>query len=284
MTNIKDSLGIPNFGPWYVRALPGQKILEELRSMSEFIKWVISSSDIPEFDSDNIVVQFINYGDTQLVFVVTVDDSKQYTLLVNQPKTKYGAGKAEFNNLNKLNQADTKLVIKPMYYFEKNNHELYITPYCHQARCVGVETTEWGIWVPEPYYHFEVFKENDRKVINSTMIAMLIKLYDEENSTAIAKCKLDGGDFMLLKGFENEEISFDSITKYIKLIAARELITISLDDYINRIRIELLNQEESEPIITGRKLRQSFTREEIELGIEMGLKLREQNVQHKTKI
>ena len=153
MADIKNSLGIPNFGPWYVELLPEQNITEELINISKFIKSIISNKNIPEFNSDDINIQFINYGKTQLVFVVTVDNSKQYTLLINQPATEYGVGKNEFDNLNKLNQMDSELVIKPMYYFENGNYELYITPYYHQARCVGVETTQWGIWIPEPEYH-----------------------------------------------------------------------------------------------------------------------------------
>lgn len=281
MTNIKDSLGIPNFGPWYIEILPNQDILEELIDMSKFVKSIIDNKNIHEFNSNNIDVQFINYGKTQLVFVVTVDNSKQYTLLINQPATKYGVGKNEFDNLNKLNQIDSELVIKPMYYFENGNYELYITPYYHQSRCVGVETTQWGIWIPEPEYHFETFNENDRKIINSAMVAMLIKLYDEENSMGISKCRLDGGDFMLLKGFENNEISFENIINHLKLIAARELVSISLDDYINRIRIELANNEEINSIVIGKKLRQPFSEEEIETGIKMGLTLRNQNKQYK---
>ena len=276
MINIKDSLGIPNFELWYMEVLPNQDVLEELTDMLNFVESIICNKEIIEFNSDNIDVRFINYGETQLVFVVTVDNSKQYTLLINQPATKYGVGKNEFDILNKLNQLDSELVIKPMYYFKNGRYEAYMTPYYYQARCVGVETTQWGIWIPEPEYHFEIFNENDRKVINSAMVAMLIKLYDEENSKGIAKCRLDGGDFMLLKGFENNEISFENITNHLKLIAARELVSINLADYIDKIRAELTNQGNNELVITGKNLRQRFTNEEIETGIEMGLKLRKQ--------
>ena len=93
MADIKESLGIPNFGPWYVQLLPDQDPFKELNNMFKFIKSIISNKSIPEFNSDNISVQFINYGKTQLVFVATVDDTNQYTLLVNQPATKYGIGK-----------------------------------------------------------------------------------------------------------------------------------------------------------------------------------------------
>lgn len=276
MINKKASLGIPSFDLWYMEVLPNQDVLEELTDMLNFVESIICNKEIIEFNSDNIDARFINYGETQLVFVVTVDNSKQYTLLINQPATKYGVGKNEFDILNKLNQLDSELVIKPMHYFKNGRYEAYMTPYYYQARCVGVETTQWGIWIPEPEYHFEIFNENDRKVINSAMVAMLIKLYDEENSKGIAKCRLDGGDFMLLKGFENSEISFENITNHLKLIAARELVSISLADYINKIRAELTNQGNNELIITGKNLRQRLTNEEIETGIEMGLKLRKQ--------
>ena len=278
MADIKDALGIPNFGPWYIEALPEQNKAEEFLNVFIFIRSVIDDGKIPEFNSTDLDVRFINYGRTQLVFVVTVDDSEQYTLLINQPATKYGTGKNEFDNLVKLNRTNPELVIKPMYYLANDTQELYITPYCHQARCVGVDTREWGIWIPEPEYHFDAFSEKDRKIINSSMIAMLIKLYDEENNKGIAKCRLDGGDFMLLKGFENDEISYENIIKNSKLIAARELTSMSLDDYIDRIRTEFSNKEERELIIAGKKLKEPFTEEEIEKGIELGLELRKQNV------
>lgn len=283
MADIKEALGIPNFGPWYLNMTEDQDIIEEMIKLKSFIASFIKSNTSDELKGDTIDIQFINYGKTQLVFVVTIDNSKQYTLLVNQPATIYGVGKKEYNNLNILNQVDPNLVIKPIEYYENDNHELYMTPYYHQARCVGVESTDWGIWVPEPSYHFENFDNDQRRVINTSMIAMLIKLYDDINKKGLSKCRLDGGDFMLLKGYENNEISFDNIIKHLKLIAARELVSISLDDYINRIRIELANKEESNLIVIGKKLRQPFTEEEIETGIEMGLALRNQNKQYKIK-
>ena len=277
MFDIKDSLGIPNFGPWYINVLPEQDTLEEITEIFNFIKSVVYDKKILEFNSGNIDIQFINYGRTQLVFVVTVDNNKQYTLLVNQPATKYGVGKNEFDNLNMLNKIDAQLVIKPLYYFENENQELYITPYYHQARCIGVDTNEWGMWIPEPEYHFDMFNEKNRRIINSTMIAILIRLYDEKNNKGISKCRLDGGDFMLLKGFENNELSYDNITNYIKLIAARELLHISLDDYINRIRLELASKYTDNLIVVGKKLRKPFTEDEIESGVEMGLRLKRIN-------
>lgn len=281
MADIKEALGIPNFGPWYLNMTEDQDIIEEMIKLKSFIASFIKNNTSDELKGDTIDIQFINYGKTQLVFVATINNSKQYTLLVNQPATIYGVGKKEYNNLNILNQVDSNLVIKPIEYYENDNHELYMTPYYHQARCVGVESTDWGIWVPEPSYHFENFDNDQRRVINTSMIAMLIKLYDDINKKGLSKCRLDGGDFMLLKGFENDKISFDNLSNYLKLIAARELITISLDDYINRIKLELSdNSKDDELIILGKKLRSPFSMQEIDDGIEMGLTLRNKNMKY----
>ena len=85
---------------------------------------------------------------------------------------------------------------------------------------------------------------------------------------------------MLLKGFENNKIDFENIYNNIKLIAARKLIDISLDEYINRLRIELSNGIflDDELSIIGKKLKNSLSNEEIETGIELGLKLRKKNM------
>lgn len=35
----------------------------------------------------------------------------------------------------------------------------------------------YKIWIPEPEYPFYDFKAQDRKVINASMVALLVKLY-----------------------------------------------------------------------------------------------------------
>ena len=282
MKDIKEALGIIDDDIWYYKFLPNQNIIEEIAKIQAFKKSFIYSDTFLELNGTKFQFQFINYGETQLVYVVTIDNSKKYTILVNQPATEYGVGKTEFINLNRLNQLDPDVVIKPISYFSNNDHELYITPYYYQARCIGVETTNWGIWIPEPDSHFKNFNNDEKRIINSTMVAMLINLYDEENNKGIAKTRLDGGDFMLLKGFEEDNITFENISNHIKLIAARELTSISLDDYIDRIRLELSKNDlgENELIITGKKLREPLTIEEVETGIELGLALRNKKSQN----
>ena len=279
----KEPLGIDNYGEWYIRHLPEQKRKEEFCKVNEFVKEFVHNNNFKELQGLQKRYKFINYGDTQLVFVITIDETRQITLLVNQPKTKAGQGLEEYNNLIALNKIHSNIVIKPFnYYVNPNNpqQELYMTPYYFQARCVGVNTTKWGIWIPEPEYYFRDFNEIEKKVINKCMIALVIKLYDEKNKKGISRWRFDGGDFMLLKGFENEEINESNIIKNLIMISARKLITIELDEYINKMKVELRNgiKDQDEKIIIGKNLRCPFSEEEIEEGILYGMKLRKNEI------
>ena len=274
-----ESLGIENYGEWYIRHLPEQNEKEEFKKVNDFISEFISKTDMEELKGKKHI-KFINYGDTQLVFVVTINEEKQYALLLNQPKTEVGQGLEEYNNLINLNKNHPDIVIRPLkYYVNPANpqQELYITPYYFKARCVGVNEKDWGIWIPEPEYHFKDFNQTERKIINKCMIALVVKLYDEKNKRGISKWRFDGGDFMLLKGFEKEEINEENILKKLLMISARKLITIEFNEYIDKMKIELKNglKEEDKKIIIGKNLRCPFSEEEIEEGIKFGMILRE---------
>jgi len=274
-----ESLGIENYGEWYIRHLPEQNEKEEFKKVNDFISEFISKTDMEELKGKKHI-KFINYGDTQLVFVVTINEEKQYALLLNQPKTEVGQGLEEYNNLINLNKNHPDIVIRPLkYYVNPANpqQELYITPYYFKARCVGVNEKDWGIWIPEPEYHFKDFNQTERKIINKCMIALVVKLYDEKNKRGISKWRFDGGDFMLLKGFEKEEINKENILKKLLMISARKLITIEFNEYIDKMKIELKNglKEEDKKIIIGKNLRCPFSEEEIEEGIKFGMILRE---------
>lgn len=279
--NKNDSLGIPNYGVWYLETKPNQIEAEEMTKIHIFLKNVAESNKIPEFQGKNKRLQFINYGRTQLVYVLTIDENRQYTILVTQPAAENEIGKREFQNLSVLSQKND-LVIKPLYYFQDENdkrRELYITPYYYQSRCVGVETKDWGMWVPEPIYHFEKYSDKERSAINSAMVASLISLYDDKTKKGISECRLDGGDFMLEKGFENESLNFENILKRIKLIAARNLVEMNLDGYIEQMKKELLDdiRKEEKNIILGKNIKCPMTKEEVEKGIGLGLELRNRN-------
>lgn len=241
-----------------------------------------SSNTVPEFQGKQKRLQFINYGSTQLVYVLTINESRQYTFLVNQPSAPSGVGKREFENLKNLSKSNKDNVITPLYYFADKNdssRELYITPYYYQARCIGVEDKEWGIWVPEPEYLFYDFKSQDRKVINASMVALLIKLYDEKTKKGLSGVRLDGRDFMLEKGFEDYDLNSQNVLKRMKLIAARSLVQMKLDEYINRIRQELSGQvmDNQQMKVIGKALRKPLALDEIEDGIKLGIDLREKH-------
>ena len=276
----KEPIGIDNYGEWYIRHLPEQNPKEEFDKVNKFVKEIIYNNSIKELQGKRKTCRFFNYGDTQLVFLMTIDEKIQYALLINQPKTPAGQGLEEYNNLINLNKNHSDIVIKPIkYYVNPNNpqQELYITPYYFQSRCVGVETTEWGVWIPEPEYYFRDFNKLERKIINKCMIALVVKLYDEKNKKGISRWRFDGGDFMLLKGFEEDEINEENIIKRLILISARKLISIELNEYIEKMRVELKNgiKDGEEKVIIGKNLRCPFSEEEIEEGIQFGLKLRQ---------
>lgn len=284
MIKKEDSLGIPNYGMHYLK-MPLERnsfnyTLLEFEGIHNFINQVASSNTVPEFQGKQKRLQFINYGSTQLVYVLTIDENRQYTFLVNQPVTPFGTGKREFENLKMLSSDNKNNVITPLYYFtDKNssNRELYVTPYYYQSRCIGVQDKEWGIWVPEPKYLFYDFRVQDRKTINACMVALLVKLYDDKEKKGLSKVRLDGGDFILEKGFEDININFENILKKMKLIAARELETMEFDEYISRIRQELSGKitDSQEFKIIGKKLRRPIELDAIEDGIKLGIDLRE---------
>lgn len=133
------------------------------------------------------------------------------------------------------------------------------------------------MWVPEPEYHFTAFKPKDREMINACMVALLIKVYDGKQG--VSRISLGGGDFMLEKGFENYDINFENILKRMKLIAARSLVEMELEDYINVLKQELSGKikDDYKMKIIGEKLTRPLELHEIEEGIKLGLELREKN-------
>ena len=289
----------PNQDPDYARAI-----------IEVFISTIIQDNQNPSNNNYKAFVgninecHFVNYGLTQLVYYITTDLSKRYALLVNQPITPIGAGKREYDNLRYLSEKYPDMVIKPAVYIGATETEAYVTHYHNNARCVGVPFWDkvWGLWLSEPgNYHFVAIDENERFIINTSMLATLIMLYDFETQQGIGKTQLDGGDFMLEEKYEKPDLEngisptelegiklkslVEKVQQNLTLIAARELVTMSLDEYIERLRIELTNEisDDSERIVTGYKLRCPFTKDEIEKGISIGLALRN-NITQESKL
>lgn len=275
-----EALGIPGYGVEYIKLKPGQNIMTEFLGIRDFLYQTITTQNVPEFRKKPKNLQFINYGDTQLVYVLSAGD-KKYTMLVGQPAAEQGIVEREYKNLKQFGKNHKDSVVIPFYYNRENERELYVTPYINQARCIACDDEGWGVYVPDPYYRFENFSEQERKIINTSMIAMLIRLYDAENRQGISACKIGGGDFMLEKGYENVPLSYENILKRMKLIAARDKITISLEDYIEKIKEEFskrtyykTEQDRDKSILINHKCRIPMSKDEIEKGIELGMQLR----------
>ena len=162
-----------------------------------------------------------------------------------------------------------------------NGKELYIAPYIYQARCIASQDHGYGVYVPEPYYRFDTFSPKDRETVNTCMIANLVRLYDDEKGRGIGACKIGGGDFILDKAWDTSDKSIDSTLESMKLIAAREMVPMTLSDYEQQLLIEFSERtyykrlEDRNPnILINHKNRIPMTYGEIGNGIELGRQLR----------
>ena len=277
-----EALGIPNHildESVFYEVNDDQDKVNELIFTHEFIEDFIKNNGCDELKNKKIKYKFINYGDMELVYVIKTEDGKYYTMLVNQPSTNKELIKEEYNNLNKLSKND--VVIKPLYYFENNAKALYLTPYIYQARCISARS-DFGIYVPEPEYHFEHFDDNVKSIVNKVMIANIVRLYNEKENLGICDVRFTGGDFILEKEWSDEKVTIDNTIKRMKLISARSLKKIPFDKYISLLKKELTlvsyyknKKDRNNNILISQKQRLPMYKDEIEEGISLGLKLKQ---------
>lgn len=272
----KENKGIVNMHYGYIETNSNQDKYTEYKKIENLLhKYMEHFAKRNKTPISNLELTFINYGKTEIVYILK-NNSNNYieTLLVKQPKEKFGTVKKEYENLKLLAKKDQK-VIDPIDYFCDKDQELYVTPYINQARCVASYNT-WGMYVPEPYYRFVPFTKEQESIVNTCVIAKIISLYDLEKGTGISNCKLGGGDFMLEKGWENEELSISNTLNSLYLIAARSTIKCSLPTYLDIIRDEFskatINKKEKNLLLNLRG-RVPMNKDDIELGIELGTKL-----------
>ncbi len=221
---------------------------------------------------EDFELEFINYGRTELVYVLTDSSTQEkVTILAKQPIVKFGKVKEEVQNLINLKKVDN-LVVAPIDYYAHNNQELYVTPYIKQARCIASDA-KWGMYIPEPFYRFENFTEQQEHIVNSCMIAKLVSFYDFEKNQGIGSAKLGGGDFMLPKGWEQEVPTIENTLNNLYLISAREMINCSFEEYLSIIRNEFsrstINEDETTLKLNIRG-RVKMSESDIENGIELG--------------
>lgn len=274
----KEQLGIPDTDYLYHITNPNTKVSVEVSKTSEFLNSL--HQEIPSIITPSTNIEFINYGDTELVYVAT-NEQGRYTILVGQPITQLGVVKLEYDNLRHLAKKNPCLVVTPISYISNNSREAYITPYIHQARCIASYNQNYGAYIPEPYYRFEAYTKEDEHLITKVIIANLIRLYDEDEHLAIADCKIGGGDFIMEKEFDTIEHNEENALKHMKLIAARKLINIELKEYIKLLKEEFSKrtyykslQDRNPSILINIKNRVPMSNQAITEGIDLGLQLR----------
>lgn len=272
----KQNMGIGMMCSAYIFAREDQDTWAEYAKIEKFVQGYViqyatkKGKQIQDFD-----LEFINYGRTQLVYVLTDKTTEErVTILVKQPVVEYGKVKQEADNLIELSKVDNH-VVAPIDYYSEENQELYVTPYIPQARCVASDT-KWGMYVPEPFYRFDNFTENQEQVVNACMIAKIVSLYDFKKGQGIGSCKLGGGDFMLPKGWEHEPLTIKNTLNSLYLISAREMLQCSFDEYLDIIRSEFsrstINEDQDELLVNIRG-RVPMNSKTIENGIELGKKI-----------
>jgi len=276
--NNSDNLGIGSINPYYIETNEIQDKIAEFSKIKRFSRLYIKHyAEKHDMNPELIDVEFINYGKTELVFVLTDETKNRFTLLVKQPKIPYGYILNEANNLKNLQESD-KNVVAPIEYFTIGDAELYVTPYINQARCIASQAI-WGMYIPEPTYHFKSFTKEQERIVNTCMIAKLISYYDFKTKEGISYCKLGGGDFMLPKDWEKETPTIENTLNNILFIAAREKMKCNLDEYIETIYNEFskatINLDESELKINIRG-RAPMNIEDIDAGVALGLQLLEE--------
>lgn len=256
----------------YVEVNDTQEKLHEYKKIVKFLnKYIKYYSEKNGVCIKDLKLRFINYGKTQLIYILEQKNIVKETILVKQPIAPFGIVKRELDNLTKLYQIDHS-VMKPMDYFSYDDQELYTTSYINQARCVASRDS-WGMYVPEPYYRFEPFNEQQENIVTTCMMAKMVSFYDFESHCGIAKCKLDGGDFMLSKIWEKEELTIPNTLNNLYFIAARDTIECSFTTYIHILKDEFSRTtigENQDNFMINLNGKVPISRENIERGIELG--------------
>lgn len=233
--------------------------------------------------NQSVNLSFMNYGNTELVYLASLANGLKFATLINQPHTPLGVVREEFDNLTQLVEIDSRFIVKPFAHFRltEKDHEVYVSEYIENAMCVAIHRGH-GVYDPLPYYHFESFSPALSKSVNSSMIALFVNYFDIKRKKGIAKTQICGNDFILTREFREDEPK--TVLPNIKIISARGLIDVQFEEYLDILRSEfLIETERTDPeVISGEvrvnhHSRRAMTSEEIEEGIRAGLELREQH-------
>lgn len=238
--------------------------------LTNYLNYYMTKNHYPA----GVNLNLINFGSTELVYLLSSESEPSVTLLVKQPSVQFGKVKQEADYLLELKKIDNN-VIAPIDYYSYENQELYVTPYIDKARCIGCQH-EWGIYIPEQCNRFVPFTNEQVSIVNSCMIAKLVSYYNFETLEGISSCNLGGGDFMLSEGWEIQTPTIENTLNYLYFIAAREKVKCSFDVYLKTIINEFSKKtigENQESLKINLNRRVSMKVKDVEKGIELGKKI-----------
>jgi hypothetical protein len=273
------------FGPPHAFIRVGEKKVTKDQAHKGIIETIYSALEA-HFDLREVksgTIDFINWGNMQLVYLVTfkrLTSVERFALLINQPQFPPGRVKAEFDNLQRLAEIDPRFIVRPEKYFSTAEHELFLAPYVHNALCVFADNIHpWGVFNPYPEYHFEVFYDRTKQKTASSMIALLVRYFDQERGKGLAQTHFSGDDFILTQEFDHNDPN--TVLPNLRLIAARGWVDVSLEQYLGLLRQEfVVGTHYKDPAVTSgktlinHKSALPLTLSEIDAGIELGLSLR----------
>ncbi len=230
-------------------------------------------------DSDRLQLSFMNYGNTELVYLLNINKQK-YTLLINPPHMDKTVIKNQFQNLRRLHNNDSRFIVNAHSFFENEKYAMYLTEYIDNALCVGNEEPNvLGVWNPLPHYHFEEFNRETSDLVNISRIAHIVNLYDDLNQIGISKTQISGNDFMLTQNTDFQDLQ--SIIDNTRIIGARDSISIPFEHYIELLREEfqVATSRTDIDVLEGRlkinhHSKMPISKDIINEGIEQGYMLR----------
>ena len=105
------SIGIGMINPAYIEINELQDKDYEYKKISKFLKkYMLTYAERKGIDVKDLRIQFINYGKTELVYVLTEPNGERVTILTKQPAVKFGKVKQEAQNLKELKKVDKFLL------------------------------------------------------------------------------------------------------------------------------------------------------------------------------
>ncbi|KAJ6230254.1 hypothetical protein M0813_06892 [Anaeramoeba flamelloides] len=240
-------------------------------------------------------LEFVNYGRRQLIFrvILATKDSERVTFIasIGQKPEFAELVKEEYENLTKLYSNFPELTLK-MYSFNEievsgiGKFSAFTVEDQNMCRCIYRDRrrsdSKWGIYNPEPYYHLEEFPEYLQRETILLCIANLVACYLHKEGLGIGHTRISGSDYILLKEFRYKNKQPKEATKSLRenwrLSAARKLIKIPFEEYLDLIRSEFLIKTtlKSESVLNGKikinhKSTMAFDSQIIEEGIKLGL-------------